>query len=46
MKLVETRYSKYERNEMIPAQEMLEKLAQFYGVTKEEINEEDEHDKI
>lgn len=32
--------SHYERNEMIPTKEKLEKLAQFYGVKVEDITEE------
>lgn len=32
--------SHYERNEMGPTEEKLETLAQFYGVTVEEITEE------
>ncbi|MEK3821351.1 helix-turn-helix transcriptional regulator [Cytobacillus sp. FSL W8-0315] len=32
--------SHYERNEMIPNEEKIKKLAEFYGVTVDEITEE------
>lgn len=38
--ITRTLISKYERNEMRPTEENLEKLAEFYGVPVEQITEE------